>query len=98
MKNEELDELMKKRKFTYVSETSNHIRLYSYENSKEFHTLVGIAVGRDEFRIGCRDKATMYLVETPWIKGVDDKSTFKAAFLRVKRLLKIVLSELEEEE
>lgn len=98
MLSQEVDELMRKRKFTLVAKTGSGIRMYTYTDiMKTPRVLVEVIPERNEFRMTYGNTHSINKVETPWCSPIVDREHFKKVLNEVKCWARKI-EELYEEE
>lgn len=98
MSPQEVDELMKKRKFALGAKTGSGIRMYTYTDIlKTPRVLVEVIPERDEFRISYGNTHSINKIETPWCSPIQNKEHFKRVLYEVKKWARKI-EELYEEE
>lgn len=98
MSTQEVDELMRKRKFTLVAKTGSGIRMYTYTDiMKTPRVLVEVIPERNEFRITYGNTHSINKIETPWCSPITDREHFKKTLNGVKCWARKI-EELYEEE
>lgn len=98
MSPKEVDELMRKRKFTLGAKTGSGIRMYTYTDiMKTPRVLVEVIPERDEFRITYCNTYSINKIETPWCSPIEGKEHFRSVLNGVKKWARKI-EELYEEE
>ena len=98
MSPQEIDELMRKRKFTLGAKTGSGIRMYTYTDiMKAPRVLVEVIPERNEFRITYGNAHSINKIETPWCSPITDREHFKNTLNGVKCWARKI-EELYEEE
>ena len=94
----EVDELMRKRKFTLGAKTGSDIRMYTYTDiMKTPRVLVEVIPERDEFRITYGNTYSINKIKTPWCSPIGSKEHFRKVLNGVKKWARKI-EELYEEE
>lgn len=98
MSPQEVDELMKKRKFTLGVKTGSGVRMYTYTDiMKTPRVLVEVIPERNAFRISYSNTHSINKIETPWCSPIQNKEHFKRVLNELRKWVRKI-EELYEEE